>query len=161
MRHTLPLLLLLAACGSSGTETSLGRMGGAPPTLVITSDLIAANGARLGDAIVTEEAQGDRIVIQARGVPEGRHPVTLHSTGTCAGPDFASAGPEFASLPPLASESSGRAELYADLPAPRLRATTDAMLDADGLAVIVSFGGQRIACAAIRYRAKTGAIDGD
>ncbi len=155
----LPLMLL--ACSGDNSETSLGRMGGAPPSLILNADLIGIGGARLGDVTLTEELQGDRIVIRARGFPEGRLPVSLHAVAQCSGGDFEAAGPPLASLPPLEAESSGVAELFADLPLPRLRGAQGSWLDSDGLSIIVQRGDQRIACAALRYGGKTGAIDGD
>jgi len=162
MRRVL-LLCLLAACSGPKGE-SLGRMGGAPPSLILTSGMIAANGAWLGEATLFEELQGDRLVLKLSGLPEGRHMVELHDRARCQGPDFADAGPARAdALPALEVEKNGSAELYADLPSPRLRGDAG-RLDADGMAVTVrmSSGGQgvRLGCATFRL-ANPGAIDGD
>ena len=86
MRRLL-LLCLLAACSGPKGE-SLGRMGGAPPTLILTSGMIAANGAWLGEATLFEEVQGDRLVLKLNGLPEGRHVVALHDVARCDGPGF-------------------------------------------------------------------------
>ncbi|WP_416908228.1 MAG: hypothetical protein ACMVO5_00970 [Polymorphobacter sp.] len=147
-----PVLLLLAACGGS-KGVSLGRMGGAPPSLIITSTLVARDTA-IGTVTLTEEVQGDRIVIRASGLPEGRHKVMLHSQPCPA------AGAQTDTLPPLESDAEGKSELYADLPSPRLRGSEGARL-AGPLAVTVSIAGERFACADIRYKGNSGAIDGD
>lgn len=155
------LLLSLASCSNNDGAVSLGRMGGAPPRLILTSDLQAAGGVTIGSVVVTEEVQADRIVIRASGMPEGKHPVSLHPAGQCSSPGAATAD----ALPPLEAAENGVADLYADIPGPRLRGTPDARLDADGFAVIVSIAGQRFACAAFSYQAnqqgESGAIDGD
>lgn len=154
MRQMLPLLLLLLATGCTTERgVSLGRTGGVVPSLVLTSPLMASNGAAIGEAILIEEASGDRLVLRARGLPEGQHPVSIHATSRCSGQGFAEAGVvKPGTLPPLAAEADGRADLFAELPAPRLRGTPDARLDDDGMALIVSVAGQPIACAAFRTR---------
>lgn len=159
MRAVLPALILpafalLAAC-SNDRAVSLGRMGGAAPRLIITSDLQAMAGSIIGSATLTEELQADRIVIRASGLPEGRHPVTLHA-GQCADP-----GTVTDDLPPLEATTDGKAELFADIPAPRLRGLADARLGDGGFSVIVSIAGQRFACAGFKYTNNSGAIDGD
>lgn len=154
MRRILPAFLLLAACSNQGA-VSLGRMGGAPPALILTSNLEATGGSSIGTVTLTQEVQGDRIVIRASGVPEGRHIVTLHA-GSCAYP-----GVLTDTLPPLEATAVGKAELFADIPLPRLRGETDARLNEKTLAVAVSIAGQRFACADFAYQEKSGAIDGD
>jgi Cu/Zn superoxide dismutase len=158
MRVFLPFLLALAAGASisitgcaADTATSLGRVGGEAPRLVLTTPLVATNGATIGEAVLIEVASVDRIVIRAKGLPAGRHPVTIHAIARCSGTDFADAGTEVAgALPPIEAESDGGADLFADLPVPRLRGSTDARLDSDGLALIVRIAGQPIGCAAFR-----------
>lgn len=156
-------LCLLAACSAPRGE-SLGRMGGAPPTLILTSGMIAGNGAWLGEATLFEEVQGDRLVLKLNGLPEGRHVVRLHDVARCDGAGFAGAGPaRDEDLPRLDVEKDGAAELYADLPGPRLRGA-GGRLDADGMAVTVALvsGGEAVplGCATFRLGG-SGATDGD
>ncbi|GGI88756.1 hypothetical protein GCM10007973_26420 [Polymorphobacter multimanifer] len=152
MRALLPLLLVLSGCAAD-RATSLGKVGGEAPRLVLTTPLVATNGATIGEAVLTEVASVDRIFIRAKGLPAGRHPVTIHAVARCSGDGFADAGAELPGvLPPIEAESDGRADLFADLPAPRLRGAADARLDADGMALIVRVAGQPIGCAAFRAR---------
>ena len=169
----LPLCVLAACAGPRGE--SLGRMGGAPPSLILTTGMLAANGAWLGEATLFEELQGDRLVLNLSGLPEGRHMVELHDRGQCGGPGFADAGPARADvLPALEVDKDGKAELYADLPDPRLRRTAGARLDVDGMAVTIRMTGPemgvRLGCATFRLSAapatsratgNSGATDGD
>lgn len=147
------LLCLLAACSGPKGE-SLGRMGGAPPSLILSSGMIAANGAWLGEATLFEEVQGDRLVLKLSGLPEGRHAVELHDKARCSGDGFADAGPARPeALPALEVEKDGAGELYADLPLPRLRGEAG-RLDADGMAVTIRMGKDgaalRLGCATFR-----------
>lgn|GEM_PF-3883745 len=156
-----PLLLLaLAACSSPKGE-SLGRMGGAPPSLILTTGMLASNGALLGEATLYEELQGDRLVLKLTGLPQGRLQTTLHDRARCRGTGFADAGPARAeALPLMEVEEGGKAELYADMPAPRLRGGSAPRLDADGMAVIVSLQDVPLGCATFSM-GNPGAIDGD
>jgi Cu/Zn superoxide dismutase len=148
----LPALLLaslLAGCGAAPRAESLGRMGGTPPTLQVTAPLVAGNGAPLGEAVLLEESGGDRLVLRATGLPEGRHRAALHARARCTGQGFADAGPALAALPPLEVDAAGQGDLFADLPA-RLRGSGAALLDDDGLSVLISIADTPIACAAFR-----------
>jgi Cu-Zn family superoxide dismutase len=150
MRACLLLLLVLAGCGRSQGE-SLGKMGGAPPTLILNSGLIAANGAFLGEANLLEELQGDRLVLKLTGLPPGRHAVALHGTAKCGGAGFSDAGPPLSdTMPVLEIGDDGAGDYYADLPLPRLRDPVTPRLDADGMAVTTRMQGQPLACATFR-----------
>lgn len=164
MRTYLVVFLGLVACAGPRGE-SLGKVGGAPPSLILTSGMLASNDARLGEATLYEELQGDRLVLKLAGLPKGRVETTLHDRARCSGTGFADAGPaRREALPVMEVEADGKAELYADLPAPRLRDEASPRLDADGMAVIISLQGDAaplpLGCATFRLR-NAGAIDGD
>ncbi|WP_439532308.1 hypothetical protein [Polymorphobacter sp.] len=153
---------LLAGCGRS-EAVSLGRTGGAPPRLILTSSVVAINGAVLGEATLYEEVQGDRLVMKVTGLPEGRHEIHVHDVAECSGVAFADAGPERADkLPMLEVAADGAGSLYADLPLPRLRDPQAPRLDNDGMAMTIVVDGQPLGCVPFTMTAKTpGAIDGD
>ncbi len=153
----LALLLMTGACSRVAEGESLGRMGGAPPILMLTSSVQATNGSVLGEARLIEEMQGDRLVMAVKGLPEGRYLVQFHANSRCSGAGFADAGPALADpLPPLVVEADGRGDLFADIAPPRLRAAGEPRLDADGTALVVSLGGQPIGCAAFRLKPQGG-----
>jgi hypothetical protein len=153
MRAILLVAVVLAGCGRPEGE-SLGRMGGAPPRLILTSSLVAANGAVLGEAMLFEELQGDRLVLKVQGLPAGRHSVDLHEAARCSGANFADAGlPTGPALPLLEVEENGTGALYADLPPPRLRDAAAPRLDGDGMALTVRIDALRLACAPFRMTA--------
>jgi Cu-Zn family superoxide dismutase len=59
------------------------------------ADLRNARGDKVGTAVLTQEAAGVRIVVQASGLEPGRHGIHFHETGVCEVPDFQSAGAHF------------------------------------------------------------------
>ena len=88
----LPLLVLMA-CGPK-TE-SLGRVGGAAPSLMLSTRLLTADGNSLGEVELLQMAEGVQIIASVKGLPAGSYAMHLHAIGRCAAPDFASAGPHF------------------------------------------------------------------
>ena len=92
---TVPMMAL-AACGSADD-------GGAETATVNTAEqtelgaqssyqLAGADGENLGTVMVSEDANGMTVAVQAMGLEPGTHAVHLHETGLCEGPDFSSAG---------------------------------------------------------------------
>jgi superoxide dismutase, Cu-Zn family len=182
-RLALIALLALAACGPK-TE-SLGRVGGAPPSLMLSTRLLTADGNSLGEVELLQMAAGVQIIASVKGLPAGQYAMHLHAIGRCTGPDFASAGPHFnpggkqhgrdnpmgahaGDLPNLEVTQTGEMNLM--LPGLRLVDGDAPLLDADGAAVVLHAraddyrsdpagnAGARIACGEIR---KTGgATDG-
>ncbi|MBI2900215.1 MAG: superoxide dismutase family protein [Planctomycetes bacterium] len=52
-------------------------------------------GKTLGEATLTQEGDGVRIVVALKGLPPGVHAMHIHNVGECHGPDFKSSGPHF------------------------------------------------------------------
>ncbi|MEY4849922.1 superoxide dismutase family protein [Sandarakinorhabdus limnophila] len=178
-------LLVLAACGPK-TE-SLGRVGGAPPSLMLSTRLLTAEGNSLGEVELLQMAEGVQLIATVKGLPAGQYAMHLHGVGRCVGPDFTSAGPHFnpagkqhgrdnpmgahaGDLPNLAVTEKGVGEMNLMLPGLRLADGDTPLLDADGAAVVLHAkaddyrsdpagnAGTRIACGEVR---KTGgATDG-
>ena len=178
-------LLALAACGPKAE--SLGRVGGAPPSLMLSTRLLTAEGNSLGEVELLQMADGVQIIASVKGLPPGQYAMHLHAVGRCVGPDFASAGPHFnpmakqhgrdnpmgahmGDLPNLEVTDKGVGEVNIMLPGLRLADGDAPLLDADGAAVVLHAraddyrsdpagnAGQRIACGEIRKSG--GATDG-
>lgn len=149
MRHialVIALPLSLAACAgreaATGTPMAGGRIAVAP--------LIDPAGRPVGRATVREVTGGLRVTLDARGLPAGPHGAHLHTVGVCDAPAFAGAGPHWnplgtkhgsmnpqgphaGDLPNVIVGKDGRGTLAATLAG----ATFDALLDADGAAMMV------------------------
>lgn len=137
--------------------------------------LRTAAGADVGSAVARAEGDRIRVTIEGKGMPAGVHGVHVHTIGRCDAPDFASAGPHWnptgaqhgtqnaagahaGDLPNLTVAADGAGTLSMMLPAGSL----DAMLDADGAAMVVHANaddlrtdpsgnsGGRIACGVFR-----------
>ena len=170
-------LLALAACGPK-TE-SLGRVGGAPPSLMLSTRLLTADGNSIGNVELLQMADGVQLIASVKGLPAGQYAMHLHAVGRCAGPDFTSAGPHFnpgarqhgrdnpmgahaGDLPNLDVGEKGTAAVNLLLPGLRLADGPGPLIDADGAAVIVHAkpddyrsdpagnAGSRIACGEIK-----------
>ena len=175
----LPLLALslLLGCADKGA-TSLGKTRAAPPAVIIGTSLIGADGQIVGEASLTQEAEGTRIMIKVTGVPIGTHAVHLHSVGRCETPGFTTAGGHFnpgmkqhgannpmgdhaGDLPNLVVGDDHIGKMDAVRAGLRLIDGTAPLLDADGAAVVIHAGpddfasdpagnaGGRIACGVI------------
>jgi Cu-Zn family superoxide dismutase len=59
------------------------------------AELKDREGKTVGTAVLTEEARGVRIEIQAMNLPAGRHGFHIHDAGRCEPPQFTSAGGHF------------------------------------------------------------------
>jgi superoxide dismutase, Cu-Zn family len=148
-------LLALAACGPK--VESLGRVGGAPPSLMLSTRLLTPDGNSLGEVELLQMADGVQVIATVKGLPAGQYAMHLHAVGRCVGPDFTSAGPHFnpaakqhgrdnpmgahaGDLPNLdVTEKGGKTGGEVNLMLPGLRlADGDApLLDADGAAVVL------------------------
>jgi superoxide dismutase, Cu-Zn family len=179
------LALALAACGPK-TE-SLGRVGGAPPSLVLNTRLLTADGNSLGEAELLQMTEGVQFIARVQGLPAGSYAIHLHAVGRCAGPDFTSAGPHFnpegkqhgrdnpmgahaGDLPNIEVADGKPGNLNLMLPGLRLADGAAPLLDADGAAVVLHAqaddyrsdpagnAGTRIACGELKRG--SGATDG-
>ncbi len=174
-----PALLLLpfvAACASKGV--SMGKSGGAPPALIVTTQLLNASGETLGTATLTQEKDGVRVTASLIGLPAGNYAIHLHSVGKCEAPDFKTAGGHFnpgmkqhghlnpagehsGDLPNISVGSDRKGSLNELRTGLRLVDGDMPLIDADGAAVVVHAGpddyktdpsgnsGARIACGVV------------
>lgn len=143
----LPLTVALSACAT----TSSGGDAAAP---VAKAKLLAGDGAARGEAVVTEAADGLHVVVKAQGLAPGIHAVHIHTTGTCTGPDFASAGGHWnptgrkhgkdnpagmhmGDMPNMLAASDGRGEIEYIIAGGTISSGATPMLDADGAAVVI------------------------
>jgi superoxide dismutase, Cu-Zn family len=94
------LVLLLAACGNNKKEELKQKSkieaaaSGIEPGPVIIH-LINNEGKKAGKAILTQEAEGVKVNVQAAGVKPGKHGIHFHEKAICTPPDFKSAGEHF------------------------------------------------------------------
>jgi superoxide dismutase, Cu-Zn family len=178
----LPRLLLLASAAASLSACGLigGGGGGESPSprgATARASFVNAQGQPAGTAMLTSTGDGVFINAQLQGLPEGTHAIHVHQTGRCE-PPFESAGGHFnpstrehgflnpagqhaGDLPNITVRSDGTAA--ADVFAPGLALTggANALLDADGAAIVVHAGvddyrsnpagnaGPRIACGVV------------
>lgn len=172
-------LLALAACGPKAE--SLGKVGGAPPSLILGTRLLTPDGNSLGEVELLQMATGVQLIATIKGLPAGQYGMHLHAVGRCIGPDFASAGPHFnpmakqhgrdnpmgahvGDLPNLEVNDKGVGEVNLMLPGLRLADGDAPLLDADGAAVVLHAksddyrsdpagnAGGRIACGEVKQR---------
>ena len=182
MRHLLilPLLLpvlTLAACGPKAE--SLGKVTGAPPSLMLSTRLLTADGNSLGEVELLQLAGGVQIVGRVNGLPQGEYAMHLHAVGRCTPPDFTSAGPHFnpegkqhgrdnpmgahtGDLPNLIVDAKGAGTVDLMVPGLRLKDGAAPLVDGDGAAVVLhgkpddyrsdpaGNAGTRIACGELR-----------
>ena len=86
-------LRIMAAALALGALLIWGCGEAAAPTAKAT--LVNTQGQKVGEATLTETAQGVKIDLRVENLPPGIHAFHIHEKGACAGPDFASAGGHF------------------------------------------------------------------
>jgi Cu-Zn family superoxide dismutase len=155
LRVTLVTVLAVAALSACGSEQDPTLDAGAAAGDAVSAPLKDAAGAEKGTVEVVFSADGAAISVQATGLTPGLHGLHVHKTGACeadsadpAAPDkrgdFLSAGGH------VADEGESHGDHDGDLPSLLVRAdgiarlsvssdrlTREAVLDADGSALMV------------------------
>jgi Cu-Zn family superoxide dismutase len=72
-----------------------GAMAQRPARKPAHANLINAQGQSVGEATLTQTAQGVRIDLNLLSLPPGTHALHIHAIGKCTPPDFKSAGGHF------------------------------------------------------------------
>ena len=145
---------VLAACGTADDPT-LDAGSAAPEVKPVTAPLRDAAGDQIGTVEVAFTADGASLTVTATGLPPGLHGLHVHKTGACEpdSADPAAPGKTGAFLSAgghLASEGQSHGDHDGDLPSLLVRAdgtatlsvssdrlTREAVLDADGSALMV------------------------
>jgi Cu-Zn family superoxide dismutase len=141
------------------------------------AELLDAEGRSVGTVMLEQNGATTELMVHANDLPPGVHGIHIHETGRCAPPEFTSAGGHFnphgrdhgfdnpegyhaGDLQNIQVGSNGEGNFQLDAGVP-LVGDDDAILDADGAAVVVHAGaddyrtdpagdsGARIACGII------------
>lgn len=145
---SVPLALALPAAAMAHDH---GKEHGAAHA---TAELIDGQGQSAGRAMIHQGKDGIEVLVQVVGVPAGVHAVHLHTTGACTGPDFTSAGGHWnpakkqhghdnpagahmGDMPNMTVGADGKGELKTVVKGGMMTGAADALLDADGAAVVV------------------------
>ena len=152
---------------------SVDAAGSSPPALSI--EVRDTAGITMARAHVSEVGDSLRLRVEAMGMRSGTYGAHIHTTGRCDRPDFTSAGPHWnptgqqhgknnpqgmhkGDLPNLAVGTDGRGSFEVTIPAATMARGANALMDADGAAVVIHAGaddyrtdpsgnrGARIAC---------------
>lgn len=171
LRHVTTAVLAATALAGCTANQMGGTTAPAAEMRTATAMLRTAANADVGTVTATETAEGIRIMIDARGMPQGTHGAHVHTTGRCDAPGFESAGghwnptsrqhgtanpagPHAGDAPNLMIGTDGSGSLSITLPS----GTMAGLLDADGSAFMIHAGaddyrtdpsgnsGGRIAC---------------
>jgi len=155
-----------------------GGAGGSEPAPGAAATLRDASGATKAEARLAESSEGVTIRLQATGMNPGSYGFHVHAVGRCDPPDFTSAGPHWnptsrqhgkenpqgmhlGDLPNLSIASDGTGSLDATIMGATLRGGANAVLDADGAALMIHAGpddyrtdpsgesGARVACGVV------------
>ena len=133
-----PLLIMLAAAAA------------APARRHAIADIVDGQGQTKGRATLNQDKDGIHVDVRGVGLTAGVHAVHIHMAGTCTGPDFTSAGghwnpsmkkhghdnPDGAhmgDMPNMTVVADGTGMLKYTVAG----ATLDALLDADGAAIVI------------------------
>ncbi len=86
MKTTLHVLIPVLAIGSVIAATP-------PPPLTV--DLKDANGSSVGNALLSPDDNGVKVVLDLHNLSAGPHGIHIHEAGKCEGPKFTTAGGHF------------------------------------------------------------------
>lgn len=163
----------LGACAAPGNVAPVGEYAQA------SAEIRNIRGDRVGTAGLGSDDRGVSVRIDASGLPTGTYAVHIHAVGRCDPPGFESAGPHWnpsarqhgrlnprgphlGDLPNLEIGASGTGSVRFPVANAAMRGGGDAILDADGAAVVIHAGaddhrtdpsgnsGARIACGVLR-----------
>jgi Cu-Zn family superoxide dismutase len=151
----LAAMIAVAPMVLMGCSTDGNAPGAAPKSMpasgrVATATLATAAGKDVGKITIREVDGGLSVALDVRDLPPGMHGAHLHTVGKCEGPDFASAGghwnptgmkhgsmnpqgPHEGDMPNLMVGADGTGTLTAKIAG----ASFDALMDADGAAIVV------------------------
>ena len=110
-----PLLVAAALVGGCATGTSTTS----EPSRMAWAELKSASGESVGSALLRQEDGRVRIVVQASGLPPGRHGIHVHAVGRCEPPSFQSAAAHFNPMAKKHGLESPRARTGATCPTSR------------------------------------------
>lgn len=80
--------MALSGCGAAAATSAKMESGGG----MVHVGLVNGKGESIGMAMLTEQADGVHIKVEASKLTPGKHGIHVHENGVCQGPDFASAG---------------------------------------------------------------------
>lgn len=84
-------VILLSACGKGSAKLPVSGGNGE----AIKVSIVNTEGNDIGQAVLTEAADGLTFTIKAEGLPPGEHGIHVHEKGECTPPSFESAGSHF------------------------------------------------------------------
>jgi Cu-Zn family superoxide dismutase len=152
------LIIICAGLLTGGTGCAPTAAPRAGPAAITAPTARADVRNVLGEskATVTASQLGDtiRVRVEAMGMPRGTYAAHVHAIGLCNPPDFTSAGPHWnptgaqhgknnpagmhkGDLPNLTVGPDGRGSMEYAIPASMLVGGPNALLDADGAAVVI------------------------
>jgi len=152
--------LVLAGCATAtdgpATSASAGASGGGGGPIAY-AQLRDKDGAVKGRATARPMGDGVHIEGALEGLAPGTYAVHVHAVGVCTPPDFASAGPHWnpegrqhgaqnpagphkGDLPNVTIGANGRGKVSAHVMGVTMTGGPNAMLDADGAALVVHAG---------------------
>jgi Cu-Zn family superoxide dismutase len=173
-------LLVISAGACAPVEQPLVPQGElATAGATASADIRNVVGQSKATATATQVGDSIRIRVDAQGMPRGTYAAHVHTTGSCAPPDFTSAGPHWnptgqqhgrnnpagmhkGDLPNLAVGTDGRGSFEFTIPSASVAGGNMALLDTDGAALVIHAqaddyrsdpsgnAGSRIACGVFR-----------
>jgi Cu-Zn family superoxide dismutase len=149
-----------------------------PPPPAAVARLADGSGRVVGNAVLSQDGGGVRILLDVNGLPPGDKAVHIHEVGRCDAPSFESAGAHFnptkaehgtanprgphaGDLPDITVNAEGRGHLEVTAKRVSLEKGAASLLDLDGSAIVVheraddkrtdpaGDSGARIACGVI------------